>query len=153
MDDSNAIQSRQDDELSGKIDALEAHLLDMPQIEMPLTHRFAPGVYAREIFMPADTFVIGQRHKTEHFNIVLTGRARVLIDGKAVQEVKAGDVFVSGEGVRKVLYIIEDMRWMTIHPTDETDVPTLESQLVEPTKAFLEHKEMQKLIQSQTEEV
>ena len=33
------------------------------------------------ITMPANTFVIGKRHKTSHFNIILKGKAHVLIDG------------------------------------------------------------------------
>lgn len=122
-----------------KIESVEAMCLKLPQIEMPLTHAFAPGVYFREIFMPAGTFVIGHAHKTEHFNVVLTGRASVLCDGN-VMEIKAPFVFVSKAGVRKMLHIHEDMRWATIHPTDETDLEKLEHLLIEKSDSFTQHE-------------
>jgi hypothetical protein len=118
-----------------RVEALEAALLDMPQVNCPLKHQFAPGVYLREILMPAGTFIIGHRHKTEHFNVVLSGRARVMQTGGGVEEIVAPCVFVSKPGVRKILYILEDMRWATVHPTHETDVGVLERQLVEPSEA------------------
>jgi hypothetical protein len=95
------------------------------QIELPVHHDFSPGLYLRRIFMPAKTFVIGKTHKTEHFNIVLSGLANVMIDGE-IHRIEAPAVFKSGAGVKKVLYILEDMVWLTTHPTDETDLKKLE---------------------------
>jgi quercetin dioxygenase-like cupin family protein len=112
-----------------KIARAEAALIDLPQLDLPLTHRFAPGLYFREIFMPQGALVIGHEHKTEHFNVVLTGKAMVQIDGK-VEIIAAPSVFVSKPGIRKVLYILEDMRWATLHPTDETDIAKLEDLLI-----------------------
>ena len=125
------------------LEKLEGQLLNLPQVECPLVHKFANGVYYREIHMPAGAFIIGQQHKTEHFNIILSGRASVLIDG-VVQQIKAPDSFISGVGVRKVLFIHEDMRWVTIHPTDITDVDKLEALLVEKSETFKKH-ELEKL--------
>ena len=103
------------------IHKLGSELMNMPQVDCPLTHLFAPGVYYREIFMPANTCVVGHKHKTEHLNIVLSGKALVIIDGEK-HKIEAPTVFVSKPGVSKVLLIIEDMRYATIHPTDETDI-------------------------------
>lgn len=85
--------------------------------------------------MPAGSVIIGHEHTTEHFNIVLTGRALVLIDGK-ISTVKAGDVFKSGAGVRKALLIKEEMRWLTVHGTDETDVSKIEEKLTVKSEVF-----------------
>lgn len=126
------------------IERLEELCLHQPQVEMPLTHRFAPGVYFREIFMPAGTFVIGHEHKTEHFNVVLSGRALVLIEGKT-EEIKAPCVFLSGAGVRKVLLIEEDMRWVTIHATHETDITKLELELIIKSESHLKYYDAMKL--------
>lgn len=128
-----------------QIEDVEAKLLTLPQVEMPLEHLFAPGVYYREIFMPAGTFVIGHEHKTEHFNIVLTGRASVLMDGK-VHEIVAPCVLKSGAGVRKMLYIHEDMRWATIHPTADLqecgeNIEKLEDALRVKSGAYLNYEE------------
>jgi hypothetical protein len=122
------------------VEKIETDLLPMEQVECPLTHRFAPGVYFREIFMPAGTIVLGHEHKTEHFNVILTGRALVAMDGE-IQEVVAPAVIKSLAGVRKALLIIEDMRWCTIHPTDETDLDKLEELLIIKSPAWLAHHE------------
>lgn len=106
------------------------HMRGMPQTECPVTHRFAPGIYLREIFMPADTIVIGKIHKTEHFNLLVQGACLIVHDDGTREELRAPDVFVSKAGVQKVLYITEDMVWQTIHPTNETDLLVLEEELI-----------------------
>lgn len=114
-------------------------------IELPLRHHFLPGIYIREILMPVSpggTVVIGHLHKTQHFNLVLKGKARILIDGK-VTLIQAPAVFVSNPGVRKVLNILEDMVWCTVHLTNETDIAKLEDELVDKTNHFLDQLEPQ----------
>lgn len=122
------------------IEELEKRFLGEEQVECPVTHRFAPGVYLREIFMPAGTFIIGQRHNTEHFNVITKGQALVRIDG-VVETIRAGDTFVSEPNVRKVLYIEEDMVWQTIHPTEETDLGLLEDQIITKSNSYLEYEQ------------
>lgn len=108
------------------------HMKGMEQTECPVTHRFAPGVYLREISMPADTIVIGKVHKTRHFNVLIRGACLIVhADGRR-EELRAPMTFVSDEYISKVLYITEDMVWQTIHPTSETDPGKLESELIAP---------------------
>ncbi len=121
-----------------QIEQVEAKFLNLPQVDCPLTHRFAPGIYIREILMPAGAFIIGHEHKTKHFNIVLSGRALVMINGRPMT-VDAPHTFVSEPGVRKVLYILEDMRWQTVHPTDETDLEKLSELLIVKSQSFVHH--------------
>lgn len=138
--------------VNDKIERIEAELLNVPQVDMPLTHRFAPGVYLREIFMPAGTFVIGHQHNTEHFNLVIAGRASVMIEGK-VHQIVAPCIFKSGMEVRKVLFIHEDMRWLTVHPTDETNLDRLEEILITKSPSFLLHEgEMKALREGMAEQ-
>jgi hypothetical protein len=110
-------------------------------LECPTSGHFAPGVYCREIFMPAGTFVVGHKHKTEHLNVILTGRARVLMNG-VVREFAAPFTFKSYAGVRKVLFILEDCTWMTVHPTTETDLEKI-------TEAIIDREASANIIDSQ----
>jgi quercetin dioxygenase-like cupin family protein len=127
------------------IEKLEGIMLNLEQVETPLTHRFAPGVYLREIFMPEGAMVIGHQHKTKHFNIVISGSAYVAMDGEIVL-VQAGDTFTSEPGVRKALLILEDMRWQTVHPISENASDwTPEQQL-----ALVEVLEDELIIRSET---
>lgn len=120
-----------------EIEELVARIEEFEQIPMPLTHHFSPGIYVREIFMPAGSFVVGHEHKTKHLNMVLSGSARVMMEGK-IYDVQAPCVIESGPGVRKVLFIEEDMRWATIHanPDDEQDVVKLEERLINMSEEF-----------------
>lgn len=115
-----------------QIDYIAHELAKFPQKPAPVTHRFAPGVYLREIFMTADSIVIGRIHKTEHFNILLQGACYIVHDDGSREELRAPMTFVSKAGAQKVLYVLEDMRWQTVHPTNETDLEKLEEMFVEP---------------------
>jgi hypothetical protein len=103
-----------------------------PQTECPLKHHFAPGVYVREIAMPAETIIIGHIHKTEHLNILIQGACYIVHEDNTREELRAPMTFVSKAGVQKVLYITENMIWQTVHVTDETDIERLEAMLTEP---------------------
>lgn len=115
-----------------QIDYIAHELAKLPQKPAPVTHRFAPGVYLREIFMSADSIVIGRIHKTEHFNILVQGACYIVHDDGRREELRAPMTFVSQAGVQKVLYILEDTIWQTVHVSDETDLAKLEEMLVEP---------------------
>ena len=105
-------------------------IIEMPEDGLPLTHTFSDGVYAREIFMPKGMIVIGHVHRTKHLNIVSTGKARVFYDGE-MHEITAPYTFESEAGVRKALFILEDMFWTTIHVTDETNQDKLDDILID----------------------
>jgi hypothetical protein len=113
------------------------HLSQYPQTDCPVVHRFAPGVYLREVHMPADTIVIGKIHKTDHFNILVKGACLIVHDDGRREELRAPMAFVSKAGVQKVLYILEDMIWQTVHVTAETDMARLESELIDPYEPAL----------------
>lgn len=108
----------------------------MPQEDMPLKHYFAPHVYIREIFMKKDTIVIGKIHKTEHFNIIQTGKAWLISEDGSKKLLEAPCTFVSKAGVQKVLYILEDMIWSTVHITENRDLESLEAELIEPDESY-----------------
>lgn len=117
-----------------KVGAIVESLKELPQVDCPVTHRFSPGCYLREIFMPKGSVVIGKIHATEHFNIVLSGEVTVITvgsDGEFVRErIKAPHTFVSGAGVQKVVVMHEDCQWQTIHVTDETDLELIEKSVI-----------------------
>lgn len=122
---------------------IEALLLCSPQMPHEMKHSFAPGIYLREIKMFAGTTLIGHPHKTAHFNMILTGRATVVMDGRR-HEIVAPCYFKSDVGVQKVLHIHEDMQWVTVHanPTDETDLGKIWDMLAEPDETFRSFHQM-----------
>lgn len=124
----------------------------LPQIDCPLLHKFSDGVYIREILMPRGTLVIGHRHKTRHFNIVLSGRAAVMMDG-VLHHVVGPCTIESHEDVRKVLYIFEPMRWITVHanPDNEREVGKLEERMLHkhiPIETIEDRNRLKELVDS-----
>lgn len=97
--------------------------------EMPLTHSFIPGCYARELKILAGYLVVGKIHRYPCFNVVLSGEITVLTE-HGVKTIKAPAFFRSEGGVKRVGVAHTDTVWITIHPTDETDLEKLEAELI-----------------------
>src|ERR1035437_7035163 len=47
----------------------------------PLKHTFSDGIYVREIFIPAGTYIVGKLHKHSHPNFLLSGVVDVITEG------------------------------------------------------------------------
>jgi hypothetical protein len=128
-----------------KVETLGRALAQFEQTPLPLTHHFAPGIYVREIFMPAGTIVIGRKHKTEHLNIIERGSCYYVDDDMRRHDLIAPCTFVSKAGAQKVLYIVEDCVWKTVHanPDDEHDLSVLLDRLTEAPTVVPEQKQLE----------
>lgn len=123
------------------VDDLEKKLLEVDQVDCPVVHRFGPGVYIREVTLPAGTLAIGHRHKFAHINIVLKGTVLILNDNGTTSEVQAPFVYTSQPG-RKVVLAKTEVVWQNIFATTETDVQTLEAYLLDKSDAWIEDSEV-----------
>jgi hypothetical protein len=103
--------------------------LDLGPESCPVQHFFAPGSYAREITMPEGTVVIGKIHRHAHINVVSKGRVRVLTY-EGVQEYTAPCTFVSTPGTKRLVLMLEDTVWTTVHVTDKTDLAEIEREVI-----------------------
>ena len=115
-----------------RVDAIQAAVERMPQVELPLTHRFLPGMYIRTIFMPKGALVVSKIHRTTHPFVVSRGRAAVFDEKNGVQEIEAGHIGITTPGTRRILYIREDCEWTTFHATDKTTPEEVEKDIIEP---------------------
>lgn len=108
----------------------------------PLTHRFADNVYAREMFIPADSIIIGKIHRFGHLNVITQGRVSVLTEF-GVEELQAPYTFISKPGTKRVVYAHEDTVWTTFHGTKHTDVDKVEADII--CKTFAEFDQLKML--------
>lgn len=101
----------------------------VPQLEIPVTHRFYTEKceYWREITMRAGMTGVGHIHRQRHLNLVLSGHALVTWDGQA-HEIKAPAIFWSEPGAQKAFQVFADFRLVTIHsnPDNLTDIMEIE---------------------------
>jgi hypothetical protein len=116
----------------GRLDELEVAMMNVPAAECPVVHRFTPGLYIREIFMPAGALVTSKIHRTEHPYTISKGRVSVLTENDGWVELAAPHTGITVPGTRRVLYIHEDTVWTTYHPIADTDLAVIEAKLIEP---------------------
>jgi hypothetical protein len=119
------------------IEVLEKEFLQHEQVDCPVTHHFSPGVYTREVKLPAGTLAIGHHQNFEHLNIFIKGRVAMRNEDGSFTELKAPMVFVGKPG-RKIGYIYEDVIWLNVYTTNETDIEKLESHFLTKSDAFTE---------------
>jgi hypothetical protein len=112
----------------------------------PITHSFSPiskeygcCTYARQIFIPKGTVVVGKIHRHSHHNFLMQGCLSVATEhGK--EYLRAPHVFVSEPGTKKALYAEEDIILVTVHMTrfrGEDDLEKIEEELISPDYADL----------------
>ena len=124
------------------VEAMEQYCLKQDQVECSVIHRFGPGIYIREVHIPAGTFAIGHYQKFEHVNIMLKGRVTILNENGITSELIAPFFYIGKPG-RKMGYIHEDVVWQNIYATDERDIEKLEATLLIKSDYWIENKQLQ----------
>jgi hypothetical protein len=109
-----------------KVFAAEAHMKQMPQVDIVPVHYFSKGVYAREITIPEGTVLTGEIHKFTQLNILSKGEISVLTED-GIKRVSAPFTVVSPAGTKRIAYAHSECVWTTVHGTDETDIDTIKS--------------------------
>lgn len=105
------------------IDIFEAALLNCEPIVCPVKHTFIPGFYIRRILMPKGdegkvNLITSMVHNTYHPFFVLKGKVAVFSENDGEQIIEAPYEGVTTPNTRRVLKIIEDTVWVTVHATD-----------------------------------
>jgi mannose-6-phosphate isomerase-like protein (cupin superfamily) len=101
---------------------LEAELLKLPQVDMPVEHTFCNGLYARTMHIPAGTVLTGAVHKDESFFVVRKGHLIVTTDDGTAQ-VGPGFMSITKPNTKRAGVAMTDVEVTTFHanPTNETD--------------------------------
>lgn len=129
--------------------ALQEELLQRPQVDMPLRHYFAPGVYCRELTVPRGVCAIGKIHKTEHLSILSQGWIYVITESSEAFYAAPATILAQ-PGVKRAVFVPldspADAVWTTIHPSNETDLEKLEAELIAPS-----YEDFQRYIEGRSE--
>lgn len=106
-----------------------------------LTHYYTPmdetygcGTYARQMFIPKDTLIIGKIHRHQHLNFIMQGEVKVFTEF-GTKEYKAPCVFISEIGLKRSVYAVEDTIWVTVHQTKhlgEENLSKMEEEVIAP---------------------
>lgn len=104
--------------------------MNMPQVDCPVSHTFVNGNYIRELRVKAGTFLIGHYQKTQHINMFVKGKV-ALYNNDGTFKILTAPMYFIGEPGRKVGYVIEDMVWINVYATKETDVDKIEDEFLD----------------------
>lgn len=103
----------------------------------PLDKRYGCHQYARAIFVPKGTLVVGKIQRYSHLNFIMKGKVSVATEfGKTIYE--APCIFVSQAGAKRAVYHDEDTIWVTVHMTrdaGEENLDSIEDELIAKTYA------------------
>jgi len=115
-------------------DRMMAYVKEHPDAEpeLPLRHTFAPGAYARQMFIPGGTLVVGKIHKHAHLNLLMMGIAVVATED-GIHTYAAPYVFTSLPGTKRVVLAMRDLIWVTVHLTELTDPEAIVEEMTVPT--------------------
>ena len=111
--------------------------------DLPIRHSFAPGIYAREMFIPDGTLLIGKIHKHRHHNFLMQGSIIVLTEEGGVKLLQAPLMIVSEPGTQRVGYAVTDTIWTTVHENSDNteDLAVIEKRTVtDDKKKYIEYK-------------
>ena len=131
-------------------DAMKSHPGNFDANVLPVIHHFAPGVYVREFHLPAGIAVTGKIHKHQHVAMLIKGKAALSSEFDAPQIMEAPYIWISQPGVKRVVMGIEDAIFVTVHPTELTDLEQIENEVI--AKSYEEFDRF-KLGQDKTEKL
>ena len=117
----------------------EQALLPLPQTDCPVAHYFGPGVAIREVRMATGTLAVGHHQKYEHLNVLVQGKVAMLSDDGSLRVIEAPLIYTAQPG-RKVGYILEDVVWQNIYPTNLKDAAEIESFYIEKSDGWNAHE-------------
>lgn len=109
-----------------KLQAIEDHLLTLPQVDPSTSHHICDGVYLRKIIIPKGCTATGAVHLTETLDILVYGDLTVVTEKGKKRVNQPGSIFVSQPGLKKVAYAHEDTMWITAHAVTDIKEKTLD---------------------------
>lgn len=104
----------------------------LPPVEMTVVNRFTPGLYIREIHVPAGTLFTSMKHRTTHPFVMTRGKIQVISENEGRVTYEAPLTGITEAGTHRAVYVLEDVVWTTFHVTEETDIERIAAEILEP---------------------
>lgn len=117
----------------GQIKQLQDLVGQAPQIDCPVEHFFAPGMYVRKCSIPAGSVVVGKMHRHVHPTMLTKGTATINTD-RGMETITAPHIWISQANAKRALYTHTDCEFVTVHlnPDDSEDLDVIEDRVIVP---------------------
>lgn len=138
---------------------LEEFIAAMPDSygdqELVPVNRFVNGLYHRELTIPPGQVIVGKRHAIEHIVMLTEGECWCITE-RGKEFMTAPMTFISPAGEKRVVITTPESgcTWVTLHPTDKTNLDEIEDQVIiaEPDRKqyldVLHQKALEKTMES-----
>ncbi len=111
-------------------DAMTSSEMASVRIIPHIIHYQIKGIYAREMWLPAGTLLVGKTHKKEHICVILKGKVKVVSE-EFSSIIEAPYTYVSNRGAKRAMYAFTDLVWTTFHSVKNINLDTIEDELVQ----------------------
>lgn len=90
-------------------------------VDCPLVHTFTPGLYSRQVTIPAGCLITSECHRTTHQYVISEGVVEVWTEETGWKVFMAPYRGITEAGTRRVLRTLHDTVWTTFHsnPNDK----------------------------------
>ena len=106
--------------------------------EPEMAHHFIPDFYIRQMEARAGSLIVTKVHLTVHPLFISKGKCVVYDEEKdETFLVQAPFMTITMPGTRRVILVIEDALWTTMHRTDKTTVEEAEKEMLLDESAYL----------------
>lgn len=114
-------------------------------VNCPLIHLFSPGMYVRQITIPAGTALTGKIHKHSHPNFLMSGIVEVFTESGGIERLEGPLSMISPPGTKRALIAVTTVVWATVHenPNNTQDLAELEKIVI--AGSFEEYERFKKL--------
>lgn len=111
-------------------------------LDLEVRHHFYPGVYGRELHIPAGVLLVGKTHRLAHECLLESGAVAVLSEHRGSELLEGPLHFHSAAGTKRVILALTDAVFTTYHPnpTGATDVDALERALIKEDIPYVIHE-------------
>jgi hypothetical protein len=113
--------------MKDRIVNLEKEMLKLPQVQIPVKHYFANGLYAREVRIPAGAAITGAVMLDSYLDICVSGTVSVMEPTGEYKEVTGPAIMIRQPGMKRAGYTHTDTVWITCHATNATTVEEAEA--------------------------
>lgn len=118
---------------------LEAELIGMPQVDIPTSHVFHGGMYARTIVIPAGVVLTGALIKVATL-VIVNGDCTVFLGSEAQQRLFGYHVLPASEGRKQVFMAHADTHVTMVFPSDATTIEQAENEFTDEAHKLLSRR-------------
>lgn len=121
-----------------RIMALETRLAELPQVEIPIEHHFAAGIYARTMIAPRGTMLTGKIYKVPQMIILNSGEITIrseFFNGR----IRGPHIYESPVGAKRFGFCHTDVVWTCLTSVKATNVEDAEKEVYAETYEELDY--------------